>query len=87
MFLFVFTYTLKGFSKLGTVLESNMAITYLDNSMLSSALGGVKSLGWARKPWELTQHTQLCLRCGPCNRPSFKPPGGAVSRALLVRYG
>lgn len=63
MFLFVFTHTMKGFSKPGTFLESNMAITCLDSSMLTSALGGVKSLGWTRKrlPWELTQHTQLCL--------------------------
>lgn len=56
MFLLVFTYALKGFSKLGTILESNMAITYLDNSMLNSALGGVKSLGWARKLTSLGIH-------------------------------
>lgn len=36
---------MKGFSKLDTVLESNMAITYLDSSMVISALGSVKSLG------------------------------------------
>jgi hypothetical protein len=47
---------MKGFSKLGTVLERNMAITYLDNSRLSSALGGVKSLGWARKLTSLGAH-------------------------------
>lgn len=82
MFLLVFTYAMKGFSKLGTVLERNMAITYLDNSRPSSALGGVKSLGWARKLTSLGTHPahQLCLCCGP-RWASFKPPGGAVSRA------
>lgn len=39
-----------------TVLESNMAITYLDSSSLTSALGGVKSLGWARKLISLGTH-------------------------------
>lgn len=56
MLLLAFTYTMKGFSKLGTVLESHMAITYLDNSVLSSALGGAKSLGWARKLTSLGTH-------------------------------